>query len=129
MTATTALVAGQNVASPERVTVVVSARGAPVFDLCALLLGPDGKVTDDTDLVFFNAPEHPSGAARLRGGSGAELDLRRAPAGIERIVIAVSVDHGSLGDLDGLHVSTGTHHFVPGRLAGVASAVLLEFYR
>jgi stress response protein SCP2 len=129
VTATTALVGGQNAAAPERVTVVVSARGAPVFDLCALLLGSDGKVTSDTDLVFFNAPQHPSGAVRLRGGSGVELDLRRTPGAIDRIVIAVVVDHGSLGDLNELQVLAGSHHFTPGHLAGVASAVLLEFYR
>ena len=84
--------------------------GAPDADASALLLGADGRVRDDGDFVFYNQPQHASGAVRHLGkrrDAGAttdtvEVDLRALEPGIERVVLGASADGGTFGDLTGL---------------------------
>ncbi|MGQ4382161.1 VWA domain-containing protein [Streptomyces sp. SAS_270] len=84
--------------------------GAPDADASALLLGADGRVRDDGDFVFYNQPQHASGAVRHLGkqrAAGAttdtvEVDLSALEPGIERVVLGASADGGTFGDLAGL---------------------------
>ena len=41
--------------------------GVPDVDGSALLLRADGKVASDDDMVFYNQPQHPSGAVQAGG--------------------------------------------------------------
>src|SRR5688572_27776120 len=85
-----------------------AAGGAPDVDASALLLGPDRKVRDDADFIFFNQPTHPSGAVRHEGKQvGADtigIDVSRLPAGVERVIIGASADGGTFGKAPGLHL-------------------------
>ncbi|MFF2652576.1 TerD family protein [Streptomyces sp. NPDC058045] len=85
--------------------------GIPDADASALLLA-DGRVRSDADFVFYNQPQHSSGAVRhegkrTQGGSATDtlqVELGRVEPGIERIVIAASADGGSFGQVPGLSV-------------------------
>ncbi|MFF1705064.1 VWA domain-containing protein [Streptomyces sp. NPDC058252] len=70
------------------VVLSVSVQG-PAADVSALLLGVDGKVRSDDDLVFYNHPAHDGVSI---AGSAVTADLARVPAGVDRVVIAASVD-------------------------------------
>ena len=88
-----------------------SGPGVPDVDASALLL-VSGKVRSDADFVFYNQPQHASGAVRHEGkrtgGDGVTdtltVDLARVEPGVERIVLAASADGGSFGRVPGLHV-------------------------
>ncbi|MFJ1747528.1 TerD family protein [Streptomyces sp. NPDC088116] len=88
-----------------------SGPGVPDVDASALLL-VSGKVRSDADFVFYNQPEHASGAVchegKRTGGDGVTdtltVDLVRVEPGVERIVLAASADGGSFGRVPGLHV-------------------------
>ncbi|WP_351224992.1 TerD family protein [Streptomyces sp. NPDC002133] len=90
-----------------------SGNGVPDVDASALLLDTgSGKVRSDADFVFYNQPEHASGAVRHDGkrtaGDGTTdrlvVDLGRVEPAIERIVVAASADGGSFGQVPGLYV-------------------------
>ncbi|WP_205527241.1 VWA domain-containing protein [Solimonas sp. K1W22B-7] len=54
-----------------------------------------GKLSNDAYMVFFNQLASPCGGVRLDssgGGAAFDLDLRRLPAGIERLVFTATVD-------------------------------------
>lgn len=70
------------------VTLSVSVTGSAV-DVSALLLGADGKVRDDDDLVFYN---HPVQDGVTIAGTSVTADLARVPVAVERVVVAVSAD-------------------------------------
>ncbi|GHD76955.1 hypothetical protein GCM10010317_094210 [Streptomyces mirabilis] len=84
--------------------------GAPDADASALLLGPGGRVRDDGDFVFYNQPQHASGAVRhlgkQRDGAATtdtvEVDLRALEPEIERVILCASADGGTFGGLSGL---------------------------
>jgi stress response protein SCP2 len=85
--------------------------GVPDVDASALLLGESGNVGADTDFVFYNQPEHPSGAVRMAGrmpppqaSDQIDIDLSRVPAGITRIVLAASADGGTFGQVPSLEM-------------------------
>lgn len=60
------LTAGQNVPVPAAAFEVrLQQPGQGLVDLVALLLNDQGQVSADVDFVFYNAPRHPSGAAKL----------------------------------------------------------------
>ncbi len=77
--------------------------GGYAFDLdaAAFLLGANGKVTDDSDFVFYNQLKHPSGAVEHMGdnitgeGEGDDeeikVDLSKVPANIEKIDFTVTI--------------------------------------
>ncbi|SFL68706.1 VWA domain-containing protein [Streptomyces pini] len=58
-------------------------------DVSALLLGPQGKVRRDSDLVFYN---HPVQDGVSVAGMTITADLSRVPADVHSIVIVVSAD-------------------------------------
>jgi stress response protein SCP2 len=83
--------------------------GVPDVDASALLLGPAGKVGSDADFVFYNQPEHASGAVRHAGkstgpqaGDTLEVALDRLPDSVERVVLAASADGGTFGQVPAL---------------------------
>jgi len=85
--------------------------GVPDVDASALLLSADGKVSSDADFVYYNQPQHASGAVRHLGKSSAaqfsdaiEIDLAQVPPGFERIVLAASADGGTFGQVPGLEL-------------------------
>ena len=69
----------------------------------------NGRVASDDDFVFYNQPQHPSGAVRHAGKSGTadalEVTLRTVPADVDRIVLAASADGGTFGQVPGLRLS------------------------
>lgn len=131
-----ALAAGQNVAAPPGPwSVAVRARSGADVDLCALLVGEDGKVAGDDDFVFYNAPRHSSGAVALAAApsSGLRIDPVAVPEAAARIVIAVTAeDRNSLVGMDVRLDGVGADPvlaFAPSQLQGVTAAVLMEVYR
>ncbi|GEB60085.1 hypothetical protein GCM10017674_75690 [Streptomyces gardneri] len=71
-----------------RTVVSVSVQGLSA-DVSALLLGPDGKVRGDHDLVFYN---HPAQDGVSVQGTTVTAELPRLPADVHRVVVVVSVD-------------------------------------
>jgi tellurium resistance protein TerD len=77
--------------------------GGSDFDLDAsvFLVGANGKATSDSDFIFYNNPNHPSGAVQYMGdnrtgaGEGDDeqinIDLSLVPANIERIAFTVTI--------------------------------------
>ncbi|MFJ4979178.1 VWA domain-containing protein [Streptomyces coeruleorubidus] len=86
--------------------------GAPDADASALLLRADGRVRDDGDFVFYNQPQHVSGAVRhlgkrRDGGDTTDtvgVDLEALEPEIERVVLGASADGGTFGQLSGLRL-------------------------
>jgi stress response protein SCP2 len=106
----TALIRGANTGiSGVEVQVKVSWSGGSGVDACALLLTTDGKVRDDNDFVFYNQPEHSSGAVRLTEAESTSMvvtvDLQRLPADIDRVVVAGSLENQTFDAVPGLLVS------------------------
>ncbi|WP_033221172.1 TerD family protein [Kitasatospora phosalacinea] len=115
-----------------RVTVVAS--GLPV-DVSAVLLGLDGKVRSDHDLVFYN---HPFQDGVTAAGTTVMADLDRVPSSVERVAVVVSVDADCpRGRFDAENtpsagVECGSSRFVfapPPMNSGETVAVLVELYR
>ncbi len=105
------LTQGANTSVPlGRLTVQLnwSGSGGPDLDVSALLLS-SGRVRGDADFVFYNQPHHLSGAVSHAGKrAGADtiaIDLSAVEAAVERIVIAVSSDGGTFGQVRGLRVT------------------------
>jgi stress response protein SCP2 len=86
--------------------------GGPDVDASALLVTESGKVRSDDDFVFFNQPQHASGAVQklakvpvagqLR--DSLEVDLGRVETAIDKIVLGASADGGTFGQVRGLHL-------------------------
>ncbi|GAB3658891.1 TerD family protein [Streptomyces sparsus] len=85
--------------------------GVPDVDASALLLSA-GKVRSDSDFVFYNQPSHASGAVRHEGKQPAgpavtdtlAVDLAQVEPSVETVVLAVSADGGTFGQVPGLYV-------------------------
>jgi tellurite resistance protein TerA len=86
--------------------------GVPDADASALLLQESGKARSDADFVFYNQPQHSSGAVRHEGKRSAgetvtdsvSVNLTRIEADIRTVVLAASADSGSFGQVPGLHI-------------------------
>ncbi|MYV52515.1 VWA domain-containing protein [Streptomyces sp. SID3212] len=86
---TTSLRKGENVALARgQATFSVGAVGFAV-DVSALLLGPQGKVRSDDDLVFYN---HPVQDGVGVSGMTVTADLMRIPPGVATVALVASVD-------------------------------------
>ncbi|MCQ4319019.1 TerD family protein [Stutzerimonas stutzeri] len=99
---------GENTAiSSAKGQVVVSHAAGDNLDvnLTAFLVTEQGKMIDDSGMVFFNAPVHASGAASFtapvaQGGRvvhSIAFDLSRLPVGITKIAITLTQDGGAGG--------------------------------
>lgn len=87
-----------------------SGPGVPDADASALLLS-SGRVRSDADFVFYNQPQHASGAVRHHGKQTGPLivdtlsvHLGRVEPQIDAIVLAASADGGTFAQFRGLHV-------------------------
>jgi stress response protein SCP2 len=84
--------------------------GVPDVDASALLLDAAGRVRDDGDFVFYNQPQHVSGAVRHAGKSRAagvltdsvRIDLDALEPAVQRVVVCASADGGTFGQVPGL---------------------------
>ncbi|MFJ8884881.1 TerD family protein [Streptomyces sp. NPDC102402] len=106
---------GTNVAVPAQAVRVElgwrTSPGTPDVDTSALLL-VSGKVRSDADFVFYNQPEHNSGAVRHEGKrtagdtvtDGLAVDFARIEPTIDRVVVVASADGGTFGRVTGLFV-------------------------
>lgn len=114
------------------------------LDLFMLLLDSNGRITDNTDIVFYNQPHYSGGTAKYLGrndaGSGhahnAELMLGQLPDSVQTIAIAAALDsdHAQLSALTSLELYV-TNDFgavcnIRGEGLGVERVVVLaEIYR
>ncbi|RAJ70187.1 stress response protein SCP2 [Streptomyces sp. Amel2xB2] len=81
--------------------------GVPDVDASALLIDEGGSVTSDEDFVFYNQPEHPSGAVRHLPKSqeqdgmhdAVETDLGAVAPHVDRVLLAASTDGGTFTDV------------------------------
>lgn len=106
----TALTRGANTTVPTGALVVTLGRTAgPDLDVSALLVTGAGKVRSDADFVFYNQPGHASGAVAHTGKQGAAdtlgVDLSRVEPDIDKVVVAASIDGGTLREVSGLQVT------------------------
>lgn len=101
----TQLSMGANTALPASSgEVVIRHRDDAAIDvnLTAFLVAGDGRVRSDADMVFFNQPSAENGSARYHepATQGGEVvhrlsfDLARLPAGVEKVVVALTQDRG-----------------------------------
>lgn len=111
-------------------------------DASALLVA-SGKVRSDLDFVFYNQPDHPSGAVRHEGKRPGSIvldvlsaDLARVEPQVDGIVITASTEGGAVGQLEGLFVrvvEVGSEaevaRFDSIGAASVTAVVLGELYR
>ncbi|WP_406396657.1 TerD domain-containing protein [Streptomyces sp. NBC_00882] len=120
-----------------------SGPGVPDADASALLL-VGGKVRSDADFVFYNQPQHSSGAVRHEGkrtdGGGVTdtllVDLARVEPSVETVVLAASADGGTFARIPGLYIEVqdAAQGTVAARFDSVGATVetafvLGEFYR
>src|SRR3954467_10359150 len=120
-----------------------SGPGVPDADASALLL-VGGKVRSDADFVFYNQPQHSSGAVRHEGKrtDGGRVtdtllvDLARVEPSVETVVLAASADGGTFARIADLYIEVrdAAQDTVVARFdspgATVETAFVLgEFYR
>lgn len=114
------------------------------LDLFVLLLDANGRIADNTDIIFYNQPDYSAGTAKYLGrndsGAGhahnAELTLGRLPESVHTVAIAAALDsdHSRLGALTSLELQVtndfGTVCRIRGEGLGVERVVVLsEIYR
>jgi stress response protein SCP2 len=82
--------------------------GVPDVDASALLLQENGRVNSDDDFIFYNQPQHPTGAVRYTGKNASadsiEVSLAQLPASVDRVVLAASADGGTFGQVPDLRL-------------------------
>ncbi|MFC8530728.1 TerD family protein [Nocardia sp. NPDC057227] len=119
--------------------VVISWRSEHAMDAVALLLGADGTVRSDRDLVFFNAPRHLSQAVTLDQQpephtARLSVSLPRTEAAVQRIVIGGALDAGTFAEMSGLTLevldaSGPVTRFAATGAEPVRALLFGEFYR
>ncbi len=83
-----------SIAPNGRVVVGVGAAGL-ALDFACFGVDANGKLLDESYMIFFNQPRSPCGAVELVAGqdlAGFAIDTTRLPAGIDQLVITASVD-------------------------------------
>ncbi|MBG0857179.1 TerD domain-containing protein [Streptomyces spinoverrucosus] len=119
-----------------------SGPGVPDTDASALLL-VGGKVRSDADFVFYNQPQHSSGAIRHEGKRDAGgrvvdtllVDLARVEPAVETVVLAASADGGTFAQVQDLYIEvkdakgTVVARFDSAGATVETAFVLGEFYR
>lgn len=136
---------GENttISMPKGQVVVTHAVGDNLdVNLTAFLVTDTGKVMDDSGMVFFNAPEHASGAATFmapvtQGGSvshSISFDLSRLPASITKIAITLTQD-GTAGGFAAVKnlcsriiVGDQILELAPGSFSQETGIIVLELY-
>ncbi|MFF5799786.1 TerD family protein [Streptomyces albogriseolus] len=86
---TTTLAKGGNAPLPDGVCHVTLTSSTTGIDVSAVLLGTDGRVRSDDDLVFYN---HPSQDSVVLKGQTVIADLMAVPSEVDRISVVASID-------------------------------------
>ncbi|MCZ4513884.1 TerD family protein [Streptomyces sp. ActVer] len=86
---TTTLTKGGNTVLPAAVCRVTLSSPTTGIDVSSVLLGQDGKVRSDDDLVFYN---HSSQDGIELNGRTVVADLAAVPATVDRIAVVASID-------------------------------------
>ncbi|MFE4959847.1 TerD family protein [Streptomyces sp. NPDC056653] len=86
---TTALAKGGNTVLSAAVCRVTLSSPTTGIDVSSVLLGQDGKVRSDDDLVFYN---HASQDGIKLNGQTIVADLAAVPATVDRIAVVASID-------------------------------------
>ncbi len=117
---------------------VLSWTADAVVDPHALLLTPSGRVRDDDDFVFYNAPRHPSGVVAIDEATLTTATLRVSlpdvADDVERVMITASVDDGEFADLADVTAAVfdASHRVLEFEVKPLPSAtamILGEFFR
>ncbi|MGJ0117676.1 AIM24 family protein [Williamsia sp. MIQD14] len=133
----TALARGENRPLPAS-AVAVTVTSANSVDVSALLLGDDGKVRSDADLVFFNNPVGPGVEYRHGRGAGdvVAVDTSAVPADVSTVVVTASLDGSGPATFAGAGEITATVNssgepltFAMSGLTTEAALVCVEIYR
>ncbi|WP_037910942.1 VWA domain-containing protein [Actinacidiphila yeochonensis] len=125
---------GENAVLEARAVVLRVAAGETPVDVSALLLGANGKVRSDDDLVFYN---HATQSGVSLAGDTVTADLPRIPAEVRTVVIVASVDATRPGAVfttapvltAGQGDGAGLAFTPPDFEAGETVVVLAEIYR
>ncbi|MFE5974606.1 TerD family protein [Streptomyces sp. NPDC056460] len=132
---TTTLAKGGNTVVPTAVCRVTLTSLTTGIDVSAVLLGQDGKVRSDDDLVFYN---HSSQDGIELDGQTVVADLTAVPTTVDRIAVVASIDpelqatHFDASNTPQAVIECGNARvtFVPLPLEdGETVAVLVELYR
>lgn len=110
-------------------------------NLTAFMLDDNGKVQDDSGIVFYNQAVHPSGAAHfmpVQDGKNSthhkiDFDVRKLPAGISKIAITLTVNHArgfaAVRNLSAtIEAGSATCDLVPGMFTDEKGIIVLELY-
>ncbi|MGU3293546.1 AIM24 family protein [Williamsia sp. M5A3_1d] len=133
----TALARGENRPLPAS-AVAVTVTSANSVDVSALLLGDDGKVRSDADLVFFNNPVGPGVEYRHGRGAGdvVAVDTAALPSDVSTVVVTASLDGSGPATFAGAGEITATVNssgepltFAMSGLTTEAALVCVEIYR
>jgi tellurite resistance protein TerA len=121
---------GGNAAIPTGpIRLTVSKTAGQDIDVIALLVKADGKVRADSDMVYFNQPQHPSGTVTA-DGSVISIDLARVEPAISKVIIAVWDEDKPLDHVHGLRIQAGTTvAFEPSAPTTERVLILGEVYR
>jgi len=134
----TSLIRGENTTLPTApLTVNVAGVASGTVDLLIFQLDATGRVRGDDDLIFYNQPVSREEAVRLLGTGTGIIDLRRAPAEIHTVRVAVALDDSAEGSLAmikglGVEIEDASGHRIDAAALGLTSeraAVLVELYR
>ncbi|MCX6462399.1 MAG: TerD family protein [Pseudonocardiales bacterium] len=124
----TALVGSRYVVSLE-----TTPAAAGLVDLAAVLLGPDGRVRSDDDLVFFNNPR--GQGVELVSPTSVAVDLAAVPADVDRVVVTGSTEAqgARFGDVGGVTATVAcpeqTLAFTPDGLTEETVLQVVALYR
>ena len=133
----TALARGENRPLPAA-TVAVTVTSTDSVDVSALLLGEDGKVRSDADLVFFNNPVGPGVEYRHGRGAGdvVAVDTAALPRDVSTVVVTASLDGSGPATFAGagrlVATVTATGEPLTFEMSGLtteAAVVCVEIYR
>ena len=96
------LVMGANAPLPmDRFDILIEWPAASgTLDPSTYLIGPDGKVRSDADMIFYNQLEDAAGCVRITasgaGSTRLAFDMTRAPDDVDRIVMCVTIEDSGL---------------------------------
>ena len=91
----------------QRIDVVMNVSGPSVYDFTCFGLDANGKLSDDSYMIFYNQTSSPEGAiSYTNGGNRAvfAINLSALPAKIQKLAFTISID-GS-GDMGMIHSHT-----------------------
>lgn len=78
------------------------------YDVSLFGLDPQGKLSDDRYMIFYNQKQSPEGAIQMLPQSGGEtrftVDLSRVPRTLERLMVTASVDQGAFSQISSGHL-------------------------